>query len=130
MLIIHSWHKITPSATGLSAQMRPPKLPPITWKEVPEENDMEVCTVHHVTFSFLRTACRGLPLSVCYKILRAGSHLEVATFEAQTFITPAFKKTSLVSHGFQIGSSNYGAQAEICIWYSHQYQALLNYSIF
>ena len=45
--------------------------------------------------------------------LRAGSHLEVATFEAQTFITPAFKKLSLVSHGFQIGSSNFGGTSRV-----------------
>ena len=41
--------------------------------------------------------------------LRADLHLEVTTFEAQTFITPAFKKSILVSYGFQIGSINFGA---------------------
>ena len=41
------------------------------------------------------------------------SHMEVATFEAQTFITSAFKKTSLVSHGFQTSSSNFGGTSGV-----------------
>ena len=44
--------------------------------------------------------------------LRVGSHL-VATFEAEIFITLAFKKTSLVSHGFQIGSSDFGGTNKV-----------------
>ena len=51
---------------------------------------------------------QGLNLSRYSRSIRTSLHLEVATFEGQTFITRTFKKTSFVSHGFQTGLSNFG----------------------
>ena len=48
-----------------------------------------------------------------HNMLKASLHLEVATFEAQTFIIFAFKNTSLVSHGFQTSSSIFGGISRV-----------------